>query len=119
MAKLRIKAGDEVLVRAGKDKGAKGTVLMVYPESDRILVEGVNRVVRHTKVTPGQGGSRQGGIIHQEAPIHISNVMLIGEDGKATRTGSRTEEVEQTRADGSTRTGLKRLRISRRSGKDV
>ena len=45
--------------------------------------------------------------------------MLIGEDGKATRTGSRTEEVEQTRADGSTRTGLKRLRISRRSGKDV
>ena len=54
MAKLRIKAGDEVLVRAGKDKGAKGTVLKVYPESDRILVEGVNRVVRHTKVTPGQ-----------------------------------------------------------------
>jgi large subunit ribosomal protein L24 len=80
MAKSKIKAGDTVLVHTGKDKGLRGTVLKVYGDVDRILVEGVNRVVRHTKVAPGQGGSRAGGLITQEASIHISNVKLVDSD---------------------------------------
>ncbi|MCB0915367.1 MAG: 50S ribosomal protein L24 [Actinobacteria bacterium] len=116
---MKIKAGDTVLVRAGKDKGLEGTVLKVYPESGRVLVEGVNRVVRHQRVTPGQGGSKAGGLITKEAAIHVSNVMLVGDDGKATRAGSREETVEKTRADGSTREVTRRIRIGRRSGKDV
>jgi large subunit ribosomal protein L24 len=119
MAKMKIKAGDTVLVRAGKDKGLEGTVLKVYPESSRILVEGVNRVVRHQRVTPGQGGAKEGGLITKEAPIHISNVMLVDGDGKATRVGSRAETGEKTRADGTTRETTRRVRIGRRSGKDV
>lgn len=119
MAKMKIKAGDTVLVRAGKDKGLEGTVLKVYPESNRVLVEGVNRVMRHQRVTPGQGGAREGGIITKEAAIHVSNVMLVDGDGKATRVGSREETVEKTRADGTTREATRRVRVGRRSGKDV
>lgn len=119
MAKMKIKAGDTVLVRAGKDKGLEGTVLKVFPDSGRVIVEGVNRVTRHQRVTPGQGGSRAGGLIVKEAPIHISNVMLVDDDGKATRVGSREEAGEKTRADGSARSITRRIRIGRRSGKDV
>lgn len=117
--KMRIKVGDTVLVRAGKDKGLEGTVLKVLPESDRVLVEGVNRVIRHQRVSPGQGGSKAGGLITKEAAVHVSNVMLVDSDGKATRVGSREETVEKSRADGSTRQVNRRVRISRRSGKDV
>ena len=84
-----------------------------------IVGEGVNRVVRHQRVSPGQGGSKAGGLITKEAAIHVSNVMLVGDDGKATRAGSREETVEKTRADGSTREVTRRIRIGRRSGKDV
>jgi len=71
---VRIKKGDRVVVIAGKDKGAKGRVLRVLREVDRVIVEGVNRVKRHTK--PSQKNPT-GGIIEKEAPIHISNVMLL------------------------------------------
>ncbi len=83
MTRRKIKAGDTVLVVAGKDKSHRGTVLKVYPETDRILVEGINRVVRHTRVTPGQGGSKAGGLIHTESPIHISNVKLLASEEAA------------------------------------
>ena len=119
MAKVKIKAGDTVLVRAGKDKGLEGTVLKVYPETHRVLVEGVNRVVRHSKVTAGQGGSRAGGLITKESPIDISNVMLVDDDGTATRTGSRIDQAEKLRSDGTTRETTRRVRVSRRTGKDV
>ena len=115
MAKVKIKAGDTVLVRAGKDKGLEGTVLKVYPETHRVLVEGVNRVVRHSKVTAGQGGSRAGGLITKESPIDISNVMLVDDDG----TGSRIDQAEKLRSDGTTRETTRRVRVSRRTGKDV
>jgi large subunit ribosomal protein L24 len=71
---VRIKKDDRVVVIAGKDKGAKGRVLRVLREVDRVIVEGVNRVKRHTK--PSQKNPT-GGIIEKEAPIHISNVMLL------------------------------------------
>lgn len=104
---MKVKKGDTVLVVAGKDKGAKGKVIQVYPERDRLLVEGVNRIKKHTRVSTNQRGAQSGGIITQEATIHVSNVMVVDGDGKATRVGSRTGD------DG------KRARISRRTGKDL
>ena len=104
---MKIKKGDTVLVIAGKDKGAKGKVIQAYPAENRVLVEGVNRIKKHTRITQNQRGAQSGGIITQEAAIHISNVMLIDSDGKPTRVGKKTTE------DG------KRVRISRRSGKEI
>ena len=79
---MNIKKGDTVKVIAGKDKGAEGKVISVLREEDRVIVEGVNRVKRHTKVV-NQGGraGTTGGIITREAPIHVSNVMLVEGDG--------------------------------------
>jgi large subunit ribosomal protein L24 len=114
-AKLKIKKGDTVLVIAGKDKGAKGKVIQVYRDDARVLVEGVNRIKKHTKVSQTQRGAKTGGIVTQEAPIHVSNVQVVGGDGKRTRIGSRTEEV--VRDDGRTET--KRVRIGRRTGEDI
>jgi large subunit ribosomal protein L24 len=103
MAKARIKKNDTVIVVAGKDKGAQGRVLQVMPSSDRVLVEGVNRIKRHTRPMPQR--NIQGGIVEREAPIHMSNVMPIDpESGKPTRVGTKTLE------DGT------RVRVARRSG---
>ena len=74
MKKLRIKKGDTVYVNAGNDKGKTGKVLSVIPAEDRLIVEGVNMVSKHTKPNAKQP---QGGIIRQEAPVHISNVQLV------------------------------------------
>ncbi|MDQ3577858.1 MAG: 50S ribosomal protein L24 [Actinomycetota bacterium] len=83
---MKIKKGDTVVVIAGKDKGAKGKVIQAYPDRDRILVEGVNRIKKHTRISQTQRGAQSGGIVTQEAPIHVSNVMLVS-DGKAVRVG--------------------------------
>ena len=104
---MKIKKGDTVQVIAGKDKGAKGKVIEAYPERDRVLVEGVNRIKKHTRVTQTQRGAQSGGIVTQEASIHVSNVMVVDSDGKPTRIGYRTND------DG------KRVRVSRRNGKDI
>ncbi len=92
-----VKKGDTVLVIAGKDKGVKGTVLSVIKDADKVIVEGVNRVKRHTKVTTGARGAAVGGIQIQEAPIHISNVKLAKEEKKATKKASSKvkEEVSE------------------------
>jgi large subunit ribosomal protein L24 len=114
-----IKKGDEVRVIAGKDKGAEGKVIQVLVDQDRVIVEGVNRVKRHTKVvnTGGRDGNT-GGIVTQEAAIHVSNVMLV--DGKgATRVGFKRVEVETSRADGSTHTKTRSVRISRKTGEEI
>ncbi len=105
---MKVHKGDTVLVIAGKDKGAKGKVLQAYPERNRVLVEGVNRIKKHTRVTQTQRGASSGGIVTQEAPIHVSNVMVVDSDGKPTRIGYRVDEE----------TG-KRVRISKRNGKDI
>ena len=86
MAAAKVKVGDTVLVRAGKDKGLRGTVLKVDRENDRVIVEGVNRVHRHQKSLPGAGSQNQvGGIITREAPIHISNVARVEDAKKADK----------------------------------
>ena len=104
---MKIKKGDTVQVIAGKDKGAKGKVIQAYPDKQRVLVEGVNRIKKHTRITQNQRGAQSGGIITTEAAIHVSNVMLVDGDGKPTRVGKDTTD------DG------KRVRISRRSGKEI
>ena len=101
----KIKKDDTVLVIAGKDKGVTGKVLSV--DGNRILVEGVNRQKRHTKVSTGDRGAKVGGIITVEAAVHISNVMVADSDGKASRIGSRKNDEG------------KNVRISRRTGKDI
>ena len=111
----KIKKGDQVIVIAGRDKGRTGRVLEVMKDSDRVVVEGVQRVKKHTKVGQSQRGVRTGGIETIEAPIHVSNVMLVDpETKKGTRVGYRTETVER---DGRQRTV--RVRIAKRSGKDI
>src|SRR5215218_1519590 len=116
---VSIKKGDTVRVIAGKDKGAEGKVIQVLREEQRVIVEGVNRVKKHTKVV-NQGGraGTTGGIVTAEAPIHVSNVMLVEGDG-VTRVGYRREEVQKRRADGSTYAGTRSVRVSRRTGKEI
>jgi large subunit ribosomal protein L24 len=108
---MKIKKGDTVLVIAGKDKGAKGKVIQAYPKQDRVLVEGVNRIKKHTRITTTQRGAQSGGIVTQEASIHVSNVMIVDSDGKPTRIGKKETAGE----DGK----VKRVRVSRRTGKEI
>lgn len=92
---IRVKKDDQVVVIAGKDKGAKGRILRVLREEDRVIVEGVNRVKRHTKPTPK---NPSGGIIEKEAPIHISNVMLLdAKTDQPTRVRFETKDGKKVR----------------------
>ncbi|MDI2029040.1 50S ribosomal protein L24 [Saccharopolyspora sp. TS4A08] len=104
---MKIKKGDTVVVISGKDKGAKGKVIQAMPAEQRVLVEGVNRIKKHTKVSRTERGAQSGGIVTQEAPIHVSNVMVVDSDGKPTRVGHRVDE------DG------KKVRVARSNGKDI
>ncbi|MGC9666624.1 50S ribosomal protein L24 [Planosporangium sp. 12N6] len=104
---MKVKKGDTVLVIAGKDKGAKGRVIAAYPRLDKVLVEGVNRVKKHTRVSTTQRGAKTGGIVTQEAPIHVSNVMVLDSDGKPTRIGYRLDDSGQ------------KIRVARSNGKDL
>ncbi|MEK6615882.1 MAG: 50S ribosomal protein L24 [Bacteroidota bacterium] len=90
MAKLKIKKGDTVKVIAGNDKGKQGRILSVDRETFRAIVEGINMATKHTKPT---AKNTKGGIIHQEASIHVSNLMLIDAKGNATRVGRRIDEA--------------------------
>lgn len=111
----RIKKGDLVVVIAGRDKGKQGRVLEVDVERDRVVVEGVQRMKRHTKVGQSGRGAKTGGIETIEAAIHASNVMVVDpETKKGTRVGIRVETVER---DGVERT--QRVRVAKRSGKDI
>ncbi len=116
---LSIKKGDTVKVIAGRDKGAEGKVISVLRDSERVIVEGVNLVKRHTKVLQ-QGGraGNTGGIITQEAAIHVSNVMLVaGKD--TTRVGFKRVDVEKRRPDGSTYSAERSVRVSRKTGEEI
>lgn len=111
----KIKKNDLVQVIAGKDKGLTGRVIAVHTETDRVVVEGVNRVTKHTRAGTDQG-MNTGGIQVVEAPIHVSNVMVVDPETKRpTRIRVREESVE--RADGKTKT--QRIRVAVRSGKDL
>ncbi len=103
--KLHIKKGDMVYVNAGEDRGNKGKVLAVYPEKSRALVEGINIISRHTKPN---AANPDGGIIKKEAPIHISNLMLIDPNsGEPTRIGRKLNEQN------------KLVRFSVKSGEEI
>jgi len=117
--KIAIKKGDTVKVIAGKDKGAEGKVIQVLREEQRVIVEGVNRIKKHTKVV-NQGGraGNTGGIITTEAPIHVSNVMLVEGDG-VTRIAYKRVEVTKRRPDGSEYPSTRSVRISRKTGKEI
>ena len=104
---MKVKKGDTVLVIAGKDKGAKGKVIQAYPDRDRVLVEGVNRIKKHTRISQNQRGAQSGGIVTQEAAIHVSNVMVIDSEDTPTRVGYRKDEEGRS------------IRVSRRTGKDL
>lgn len=98
---MHVKKGDKVMVISGKDKGKTGVVLEALPKKERVLVEGVNIVKKHTK--PNQANP-QGGIVSHEAPIHVSNVMLIDpKSGEPTRVGYKVE-------------GDKKVRVAKKSG---
>jgi large subunit ribosomal protein L24 len=117
MARTRIKKGDTVQVLSGpkETKGKQGKVIAVYADTDRVLVEGVNRIKRHTKVGTSGRGAKTGGIITQEASIHVSNVAIVDpETKKPTKIGVRIETVER---EGRPKT--MRIRVARRSGKDL
>jgi large subunit ribosomal protein L24 len=106
---MKIKKGDHVVVTAGKDKGASGTVIAAYPDRGKVLVQGVNMVKKNKKVTyQGQRGAKEGGITTEEAPIDVSNVQLADPDSKKpARVGYRYDED-----------GVK-VRVARPSGKDI
>ena len=104
---MKIHKGDTVLVIAGKDKGAKGKVIQAFPKTSKVLVEGVNRVKKHVVNSAPERGAESGGIVTQEAPIHVSNVMIVDADGNPTRIGYRFDE------------NGKKVRVSKKSGKDL
>ena len=93
MASLKIRKGDTVKVIAGKDKDKEGKVISVNPKNNTVLVEGVNMITKHTKPSMA---NQQGGIIHQEGPIDISNVMYVHK-GKATRVGFKMDGDKKVR----------------------
>ena len=107
---MQIKKGDRVLVISGKDKGVTGKVIEAHPRTGRLLVEGVNRITRHVKPGATAQGSRTGGIVVQEAPIHASKVMLAVEhEGRTvgTRVGYRFDEQGN------------KVRYAKRTGEDI
>lgn len=90
MAGLFVKKGDTVLVISGKDRGVQGRVISAIPDSSRVLVEGVNQIKKHVKAAQSAKGAQEGGIVTQEAAIHVSNVQVVCPTcGKATRIGHR------------------------------
>lgn len=92
---MHVKSGDEVLIIAGKDKGKRGKIKQSLPSAGRVVVEGLNIIKRHTKP---RGPGKPGGIIEREAPLDVSNVMLICPScGRASRTGQRFLEETDSR----------------------
>ena len=104
---MKIKKGDTVKVIAGKDKGAEGKVIKVLREDQRVVVEGVNRIKKHERIRTTQRGAKTGGIVTQEAAIHISNVQLVDSEGNPTRVGYRIDDSGQ------------KIRVARSTGKDL
>ncbi len=90
----KIKKGDRVILLTGKDKGRQGAVLKILPKDNRVVVEGLNMVQRHTR--PSQADP-QGGIKHKEASLHLSNVAIVDSNGKATRVGFRLDGDKKVR----------------------
>ena len=94
----RVKKDDTVRVISGKDAGKEGRVVHVYPQRERVMVEGVNRVTKHKRQSRTRAGAQEGGLVHEEAPIHLSNVMPVCPAcGKPTRVGVKVLSGERVR----------------------
>src|ERR1700679_2286495 len=106
--RILLKKNDQVKVIAGRDRGKTGRVLDVNPANGKILVEHVSMIKRHTRPNPAK--QIKGGIAERESPLHISNVMLVGSDGKATRIGMKVEKVGNKE---------RRTRIGRKTGEII
>ena len=107
---MHVKKGDTVMVTAGKDRGATGKVIAAFPSQQRVVVEGVNLVKKHTKIGQTTRGAKTGGIVTQEASIHVSNVSPVVEvDGEKvpTRVGYRIDD------------GGRKVRIAKKTGEDL
>ncbi len=118
---LHVKKGDTVKVIAGDDKGAIGEIIAVFPKENRVIVEGVNLVKKHTPANP-QAGKGAGGIIETEAPIHASNVQLVigsGKKAQVTRVGYKRVEVAKRRPDGTEYQAERSVRIARKTGEEI
>jgi large subunit ribosomal protein L24 len=107
---MKIKKGDHVVVIAGRDRGSEGTVISANPDKQMVLVQGVNMMKKNKKIThQGVRGAKEGGIVHQEAPIHVSNVQLVDPDSKKpARVGYKVDDEAGTK-----------VRIARPSGKEL
>lgn len=103
--KLKLKKGDTVFVNSGEDKGKQGRILEVNRKTDRVIVEGINMIKKHTKPN---AKSPNGGIVEQEAPIHISNLMMVDpSNGEPTRVGRRLNDEK------------KLVRFAKKSGEEI
>lgn len=102
---MRVKKGDTVILVSGKDKGKTGKILEVFPKEDRVIVEGINMVKKHKKPTQKV---QQGGIVNQEAPVHVSNVMYYDKKaGQGTRVGYKVLENKE------------KVRVSKKTGEVI
>ena len=119
---LHVKKGDLVKVIAGDDKGTVGEIISVDPKAQKVVVQGVNLVKKHTPSRPNAQGKTTGGIITTEAPVHVSNVQLVTKlDGKevVTRVGYERREVTKRRSDGTEYTGERSVRVAKKTGKEI
>ena len=108
MPGMHVRKGDKVRVISGKDRGLEGRVITAIPDRDKVIVEGANRIKKHTKITTSARGSQAGGIITQEAPVHVSNVQVVCPNcDKPSRLGHRKDEAGRS------------MRTCRRCGGDV
>ncbi|WP_327049506.1 50S ribosomal protein L24 [Microbispora sp. NBC_01189] len=98
---MHVKKGDLVQVIAGKDKGAKGRIIAAYPDRERVVVEGVNMIKKHSKVTnQGPRGAKEGGVQTMEAPIHVSNVKKLKDDEKKPEKKAAAKGDAETTSEG-------------------
>ena len=107
---MHVKKGDTVVVISGKDKGVTGKVIAAFPDQDRVVVEGVNLIKKHTKIGQTNRGAKTGGIVTQEASVHVSNVLpMVEVDGKkiGTRVGYRTDDSGR------------KIRVAKKTGEDL
>jgi large subunit ribosomal protein L24 len=105
---MDVRKGDKVRVISGKDRGFEGRVILAYPTREKVLVEGANRIKKHTKITSNQRGAQSGGIVTQEAPVHVSNVQVVCPGcNKPSRVGHRRDDEGRG------------VRVCRRCGADI
>jgi large subunit ribosomal protein L24 len=105
---MNVRKGDKVRVISGKDRGFEGRVILAYPTRDKVLVEGANRIKKHTKISSNQRGAQTGGIVTQEAPVHVSNVQVVCPTcNKPSRVGHRRDDEGRG------------VRVCRRCGADI